>query len=524
MPPRKKLKTAHVQEGATAPTRRTTRTSSKAANAVTADTSDVQPPTVASMAPSVVKLQRGCFKEIPNFAVEIQLVNCGCPNIRKVVWPFFARYCSNCLPKVSSDSEDIVCRFLEAHCNIYLGFVLPSIRTSTQTNKPRHGYRIRKDKWYLNRHVDEFLQVEEWSGLLQPRDLDILKAFQTRRSDDVDVQGAYVLRCQYWHDRVEEDRKESLRDGRKDRFSAIVKKLMETGWAKDLDYLGPEGLEKMSRLPVVKQPAKLTDKGWTKVHEALHTFLNEARDQRLKGEREDVILERFAELEEAIVAHCVTIPRDATMECRPVALDLALQEELEPVANAPSSEAITRQTFAPLVPTLVAGSCSPRDRDLSDLPSSHYAAPAGGLFLAPYDLKSLEPKAVEVGIKWKHAIVAKLGLNPDTATLPCAEVEVQEHAYTWEAAFAHTAEHNTTYTHDAYPKSSHNRWSRVSKGDMGRVKQLEAVTHALTVDSNCQWSCALHNIVGMNGVVEGGTIFWSPQRNFNKVMKPAVKL
>ena len=38
--------------------------------------------------------------------------------------------------------------------------------------------------------------------------------------------------------------------------------------------------------------------------------------------------------------------------------------------------------------------------------------------MAPYDLKSLEPKAVEVGIKCKHAIVAKLGLNPDTATLP----------------------------------------------------------------------------------------------------------
>lgn len=29
---------------------------------------------------------------------------------------------------------------------------------------------------------------------------------------------------------------------------------------KGLDYLGPEGFQKMSRLPVVKQSAKLTDK------------------------------------------------------------------------------------------------------------------------------------------------------------------------------------------------------------------------------------------------------------------------
>ncbi len=79
MPPRKKVKTDHVHEGATTGTRRTTRANSKAANTVTAEASDVQPTVAASVAPAVVKLRRGCLKEIPNFAVEIQLMVCLSP-------------------------------------------------------------------------------------------------------------------------------------------------------------------------------------------------------------------------------------------------------------------------------------------------------------------------------------------------------------------------------------------------------------------------------------------------------------
>lgn len=75
MPPCKKLKTAHFQEGQTTPTSRITR-ASKAANVVIAVASDVQPLTIASVAPSAAKLRRGCLKEIPNFAVEIQLMVC----------------------------------------------------------------------------------------------------------------------------------------------------------------------------------------------------------------------------------------------------------------------------------------------------------------------------------------------------------------------------------------------------------------------------------------------------------------
>ncbi len=273
------------------------------------------------------------------------------------------------------------------------------------------------------------------------------------------------------------------------------------------------------------------------------------------------------------------------MECHPVGLDLALHADLEPVANAPSSETVTRETFAAIVPKLVANwdaeqrqflrsflgrfitkvsrgvdildlaiaivyttssyrkvrtmrypylltgsnfrQYSLHDCDRGDFPSSHYAYPVcDSSYSGPFNFKSLEPKPVEVGIKWMRSIVTKLGLNPGAATftdleqcearlrcLKCAELGHQQSAYTWEAAvsilyarqalgrdvdtatssvqFAHTAQNNTTRSHNAYPRSSHSRWSRVDKVNMAKVKEREAIAHALTVDSDCWWSCAL---------------------------------
>ena len=89
------------------------------------------------------------------------------------------------------------------------------------------------------------------------------------------------------------------------------------------------------------------------MQETLHTFLTETRAARLEEERKSAVRQRFAELDEAITAHCVTLPRNAIMDCRPVALDLALLKELEPIANAPAAEAVTRETFVDIVPQLV---------------------------------------------------------------------------------------------------------------------------------------------------------------------------
>ena len=74
------------------------------------------------------------------------------------------------------------------------------------------------------------------------------------------------------------------------------------------------------------------------MQEVLHTFLTETRAKRIEEERKTAVRQRFADLDEAIIAHCITLPRNAVMDCRPVALDLALKKELEPFANAPTAD------------------------------------------------------------------------------------------------------------------------------------------------------------------------------------------
>ena len=205
---------------------------------------------------------------------------------------------------------------------------------------------------------------------------------------------------------------------------------------------------------------------------ALRKFLNEARDARLKKEREAIIEERFAELDKAIISQCVTIPRDATMDCRPAAFDLAPNAELESIVNAPNSETVTQETFAAIVPQLVTQwkaeqrqlfrallqqfiTAVPPGIDVLDLAIatfyslawssqevrrmrypylltlsqfrrsrygwsfsySHYADPASSSWSSqPWYPTSLQRKEVEVGIKWMRNVVSALGLDPGTAT------------------------------------------------------------------------------------------------------------
>ncbi|PIL24846.1 hypothetical protein GSI_12732 [Ganoderma sinense ZZ0214-1] len=626
MPPRKKLKVNHAQEGATTNTRRSTRASSKVATPTTiaTDASNAQPP-VASAAPTVVKLRRGCLKDIPNFAVEIQLMifgnlhpqdlfnlsrtskmfhqfflhrsnealweaalenaqdlperppwmdipafihllysthchNCGCANIRKVIWPWFARYCSSCLREITCTDSDVSKKFSKASCSVYcLGDVLHGIEAPITGKRSSHFLSTRrKVYWYLNRHVDDV--IVKWSTVPEPRgwDSENVKEFRRQCANDIRYRLKYAYGCRKWHDEQEEDHKDELRNGRTERFSAIIKKLKETGWEKELDFLGPDGLEKMSCMPVVRQSAKLTKKGWEKVQETLHTFLTETRATRLEEERKSAIRQRFADLDEAIIAHCVTLPRNAIVDCRPVALDLALQKELEPIANAPSAETVTRETFATIVPKLIDNWQAeqrqflqslfrrfikrvPPGVDILDLavavvftksysdirimhyphmlanvslrrvggsrgrdefPSTHYAAVAASdPWRGPFSLHSLDPKEVVEGIEWMTNIVLNLGLDPDTATisdleqcegrvrcLRCPDAGRPDHAYTWDAAFAHTARHRDSFSSQ---KPKHDRWAGIPESDLARVKELEAVSHVLSIDSDCWWSCAL---------------------------------
>lgn len=63
---------------------------------------------------------------------------------------------------------------------------------------------------------------------------------------------------------------------------------------------------------------------------------------------------RFLNLEQALLAHYVQLPRVASMDCRPEYVDLALMEECKAMADVPADQTVTREDFACIVPTLAA--------------------------------------------------------------------------------------------------------------------------------------------------------------------------
>lgn len=86
---------------------------------------------------------------------------------------------------------------------------------------------------------------------------------------------------------------------------------------------------------------------------ALNELLNKTRGQRLDKEICDALRARFGMLEDALVAHYVTLPRNARMVCRPQCIDFAFMPECRAIIDVPATETATDDQFADIVPTLI---------------------------------------------------------------------------------------------------------------------------------------------------------------------------
>ncbi len=62
---------------------------------------------------------------------------------------------------------------------------------------------------------------------------------------------------------------------------------------------------------------------------------------------------RATELEAAIIAHYVQLPRSFRMDCRPRAVDLAQEPEIRALGEAPTTDNVTRDTFADVLSSIV---------------------------------------------------------------------------------------------------------------------------------------------------------------------------
>lgn len=86
---------------------------------------------------------------------------------------------------------------------------------------------------------------------------------------------------------------------------------------------------------------------------ALDGFLQNAREKRVNKDYRTLLRARFRALKDAITGHYVTLPRTARMDCRPQYIDLAFSRECRAIMDLPTSETVTADSFAPIVPALI---------------------------------------------------------------------------------------------------------------------------------------------------------------------------
>ncbi|OJT13655.1 hypothetical protein TRAPUB_9754 [Trametes pubescens] len=278
--------------------------------------------------------------------------NCGAPNIRKIEFGWFVRLCSKCFQTrtiwyahasmdVGQIKDSSILRRLFSLNAMTSYFVVEGYAQHRRYSYDQKFNRLFVDD--VNRVCEQFMALEDAAA--KANFPDQVKAEHAARRP-------YANGIDYWMQQKELQRRAHLGDTRQQRFDAILVKLRDAGWGKELDYMGKQGLETMFKMPVVRQSSKLTEGAWQKVLGVLGDFLKNTREKRINNEFRKTLWARFQTLEKAIQAHYVTLPRTARMDCRPRYIDLALTPECRAIVDVPMSQAVTIDDFMAVVPAL----------------------------------------------------------------------------------------------------------------------------------------------------------------------------
>ncbi|KAH9857895.1 hypothetical protein C2E23DRAFT_801914 [Lenzites betulinus] len=329
--------------------------------------------------------ERPPFMSEPAFIHLLYATNChhcGAHNVRKIMHGHYLRLCSSCSPKrlvvyslaillVHDTScsvkmhprdaqEQIVSHFgfvkwSPSYCGVNADatFVMEEIPRLEDT--PKKGRKVRSHwpemSMVLKKDIEDI--IERIDGLPQPIIVDDARALLRTIAQELKLRWQLAKAIRNWIYDRENRRTEQLEGARDRRFDAIITRLTNAGWGPELRFLGDDGLEKLAKKPIVRQSSELTEVSWLKVITSLDDFLQTTRSKRIASELRATLPARFEALEKALLAHYVKLPRNASMDCRPESIDLALIPECRALLDAPTGETVTTDDFAAIVPAMV---------------------------------------------------------------------------------------------------------------------------------------------------------------------------
>ncbi|KAF5378405.1 hypothetical protein D9757_010856 [Collybiopsis confluens] len=156
----------------------------------------------------------------------------------------------------------------------------------------RHRYdSYRPDM--VDKYVAEFnaLKTEDERDAWISRQAEVLKAMKEHK---------YL--CQQWFQARIAGRGEELVNVRDQRKIAILERLEKIGWREEAELSESYARNVFSNHKLVRQPKKLTNRGWKSIETELVQWLAEQKNKRLGEQRSAVIRERIAMLFEEIKA------------------------------------------------------------------------------------------------------------------------------------------------------------------------------------------------------------------------------
>ncbi|KAL1940747.1 hypothetical protein VTO73DRAFT_7788 [Trametes versicolor] len=364
--------------------------------------------------------------------------NCGKGRVRKIIWRWFKKYCSKCLPLMALDASAVRMRMNAIGLWRVPGSDFGAIFDYKRCDKPRYTTWQNEFNSCHAPQVQRFEQDWHDAG----DNLEALTKLYRDRKAHVEGEIKFAEQLENYAEEDRISRLVKVQQARKDALPDLRRRLKEAGWGVEAEYYpgfipGDIFYGPGRHFYTPSGSSKLTDKEWQKVYRYLAPRLIPLRSRRI-----DTLWETtYDKIYAAIVLHYTSRPlvhagkSCYTLEHRPTTMDIAWMQECEElfidtgIPNESALRAHLNTVVAPRVPQLVA------------LWEERFKARLRELVLAvvsPADVsKDIDPLDLAVAVFGyadrislagaRRACAALLGANCDPSRITLQEME------TWDS-------------------------------------------------------------------------------------------
>ncbi|KAI0692010.1 hypothetical protein C8T65DRAFT_670127 [Cerioporus squamosus] len=271
-----------------------------------------------------------------------------------IYWVFLARYCSSCksrwlvqYPNPTPMSIGNEFRSLVPDEDALLNWM--------ELKGSGRGRYYRK--YYHRPELDEL--TKRWDALRDSKPED-RKRFVEGRLASVEQRRKMANALEQWHAGVKRDQIAEQNALKAERVDAVLEKLREEGWDEEVEKMSEVAIGGLVSLDGVNRPAKLTERGWKSIRDAVLEYMEKVRAERLEAEYTARIQDRLPFLKTVLFEYVHSqwlLDRGNEPVTYASVPDCALFSEVRAIL-ADSSEDATKESIisklADIIPTVTA--------------------------------------------------------------------------------------------------------------------------------------------------------------------------